>query len=110
MQGAPHLWTAGQERLDINVGVVHFETVVPKSSGNPDGRQHTSLKEDETRFKNSKNRCGQKRGFVVTTVTPAATVAGRIQRRPNFRTILFSTDTADASKNGCWQRTGTWAD
>lgn len=50
MQRAPHLWTAGQERLDINVGVVHFETVVPKSSGNPDGRQHAGLKEDETHF------------------------------------------------------------
>lgn len=39
MQSAPtHLWTAGQERLDINVGVVHFETVVPESPGDPDGR------------------------------------------------------------------------
>lgn len=54
MQRAPHLWTAGQEGLDINVGVVHFETVVPESSGDPDGRQHAGLKEEETRFKNSK--------------------------------------------------------
>lgn len=38
MQSAAHLWTAGQEGLDVNVGVVHFETVVPKSPGNPDGR------------------------------------------------------------------------
>lgn len=38
MQSAAHLWTAGQERLDINVGVVHFETVVPESPGDPDGR------------------------------------------------------------------------
>lgn len=38
MQRAPHLWTAGQEWLDINVGVVHFEAMVPESSGNPDGR------------------------------------------------------------------------
>lgn len=37
MQRAPHLWTAGQEWLDVNVRVVHFKTVVPKSSGNPDG-------------------------------------------------------------------------
>lgn len=54
MQRAPHLWTAGQERLDKNVGVVHFETVVPKSSGNPDGRQHAGLKKTRHIFKTRK--------------------------------------------------------
>lgn len=38
-----YLWTAGQEGLNVDVGVVHFEIVVPKTSGDPNGCQHTSL-------------------------------------------------------------------
>lgn len=37
------LWTAGQERLDVNVGVVDFEIVVAETSGDSYSRQHTSL-------------------------------------------------------------------
>lgn len=39
----PDLWTAGQEWLDVNVGVMDFEIVVAETSCNPDSRQHTSL-------------------------------------------------------------------
>ena len=38
-----YLWAAGQEGLNVDVRVVHFEIVVPETSGHPDGRQHTSL-------------------------------------------------------------------
>lgn len=38
-----HLWTAGQEWFDVNVGVMDFEIVVAETSGDPDSRQHTSL-------------------------------------------------------------------
>lgn len=40
---AAYLWAAGQEGFNINVGVVHFEIVVPKTSGHTDGCQDTSL-------------------------------------------------------------------
>lgn len=38
-----YLRAAGQEGLNVDVGVVHFEIVVPETSGDPDGRQHASL-------------------------------------------------------------------
>lgn len=38
-----YLWAAGQEGLNVDVGVMHFEIVVPKTSCDPDGCQHTSL-------------------------------------------------------------------
>lgn len=38
-----YLWAAGQEGLNVDVRVVHFEIVIPETSGDPDGRQHTSL-------------------------------------------------------------------
>lgn len=40
-----YLWAAGQEGLDVDVRVVHFQIVVPETSGDADGRQHTSLQE-----------------------------------------------------------------
>ncbi len=43
IQNGAYLWAAGQEGLNVDVGVVHFEIVVAKASGDADGRQHTSL-------------------------------------------------------------------
>lgn len=43
IQNGAYLWAAGQEGLNVDVGVMHFEIVVPKTPGDPDGRQHTSL-------------------------------------------------------------------
>lgn len=43
IQSGAYLWAAGQEWLNVNVGVMDFEIVVPKTSGDPNGRQHTSL-------------------------------------------------------------------
>ncbi|KAF3855117.1 hypothetical protein F7725_023172 [Dissostichus mawsoni] len=40
-----YLWAAGQEGLNVDVRVVHFQIVVPETSGDSDGRQHTSLQE-----------------------------------------------------------------
>lgn len=42
-QNGAYLWAAGEEWLNVDVGVVHFEIVVPETSGDPDGCQHTSL-------------------------------------------------------------------
>lgn len=42
-----YLWTAGEEGLDEDVGVVHFKVVVPKASGDADGSQHTSLRQSQ---------------------------------------------------------------
>lgn len=43
IQSWAYLRAAGQEGLNVDVGVVHFEIVIPKTSGDSDGRQHTSL-------------------------------------------------------------------
>lgn len=43
IQSWAYLWAAGQEGLNVDVGVMHFEIVIPKASGDSDGRQHTSL-------------------------------------------------------------------
>lgn len=43
VQDGAYLRAAGQEGLDVDVGVMHFEVVVAKASRHPDGRQHTSL-------------------------------------------------------------------
>lgn len=40
-----YLWAAGQEGLNVDIGVVHFKIVVPQTSGDPDGRQHTRLQD-----------------------------------------------------------------
>lgn len=38
-----YLWAAGQEGLNVDVGIMHFQIVVPKTSCDPNGRQHTGL-------------------------------------------------------------------
>lgn len=43
-----YLGTAGQEGLDVDVGVMHFELVVSQAPGDPNGSQHTGLWRDET--------------------------------------------------------------
>lgn len=40
---ATYLWAAGEERFDVDVGVVDFEVVISEPPGHADGGQHPRL-------------------------------------------------------------------
>ena len=46
----PYLRTAGQERLDVDVGVMHLQVVVSKTPGDADSGQDPCLGEDQSEF------------------------------------------------------------
>lgn len=39
----PYLRAAGEERLDVNVGVVNFEVMVPEPASHADGGEYPRL-------------------------------------------------------------------